>query len=109
MLTRAAEACLVKPNARKAYSLVLFELVLLRPRVRACESATVNSCTVPRGVVAGGQMSAIQAVVITTLGTAAAVVWALCLEAWRKKRAGHGREPGPRLAPRVVLPSLVNF
>src|SRR5215203_2242467 len=43
-----------KPNARKAYSLVLFEFVLLRPRVRACESATVNSFTVARGVVAGG-------------------------------------------------------
>ena len=84
-----------KPNARKAYSLVLFELVLLRPRVRACELPTVNSFTVARGVVAGGQMSAIEAVVITILGTAAAVVWALCLEAWRKKRAGHGREPGP--------------
>ena len=36
MLTRATEACLDKPNARKAYSLVL-KLVLLRPRVRACD------------------------------------------------------------------------
>jgi hypothetical protein len=41
-------------------------------------------------VVAGGQMSAIEAIVVTALGTAAAVVWALCLEAWGKKSRPRG-------------------
>src|SRR5215216_6260274 len=81
MLTHAAVACLIEPNARKAYPLAL-------SRVRP---ATIRGPHLPigrrrlihthkrRG--GRGQMSAIEAIVITALGTAAAVVWALCLEA----------------------------
>src|SRR5215217_1221928 len=82
MLTRAAVACLVRPNARKAYSLVLSRIRPAMTQVRACNRPPFTSCKLARDV---GQMSAIEAVVITAIGTAAAVVWALCLEAWDKK------------------------
>src|SRR5829696_3652207 len=74
MLTRPAEACLIEPNARKAYPLALSRVrpaTIRGPHLRiGHRSPHANSqgrC--------GGQMSAIEAVVITALGTAAAVVW----------------------------------
>ncbi len=84
MLIRAAEGCL---DARKAYSLVLTNSSYFDPgsRLRIGDRHLMH-----KGVVAGGQMSAIEAIVITAIGTAAAVVWALCLEAWSKKSRPRG-------------------
>src|SRR5215208_2013473 len=84
ILTRAAQACLIKPNARKAYPLAPSRVrpaTIRGPHLRIGHRRLIHT----RKGRCGGQMSAIEAVVITALGTAAAVVWALCLEAWDKK------------------------
>src|SRR5829696_462642 len=89
MLTHAAVACLIKPNARKAYPLALSRVrpaTIRGPHLRIGHRRLIHT----RKGRCGGQMSAIEAVVITALGTAAAVVWALCLEAWDKKSRPRG-------------------
>ena len=86
MLIRAAEGCL-RANARKAYSLALTNSSCYDPgsRLRIGDRHLMQ-----QGRSGRGQMSAIEAIVITAIGTAAAVVWALCLEAWSKKSRPRG-------------------
>src|SRR5215207_9652791 len=89
ILTRAAQACLIKPNARKAYPLALSRVrpaTIRGPHLRIGHRRLIHTHKRRGG---RGQMSAIEAIVITALGTAAAVVWALCLEA-------SGRKSRPR-------------
>ncbi len=90
MLTRAAVACLIEPNARKAYPLALSRVRPATIRGPHLPIGRRPSSTLTRGRGGRGQMSAIEAIVITALGTVAAVVWALCLEASRKKSRPRG-------------------
>src|SRR5215216_3399401 len=86
MLTRAAKACLIKPNARKAYPLALSRVRPATIRGSHLRIGHRHLMHTRKGSGGRGQMSAIEAIVITALRTAAAVIWALCLEAWRKSR-----------------------